>query len=339
MITEVINQHESIYLIIDTKIKSPTNKMKPTTSFGILAALLCALFLATFAVAQDRNASANGDIALNNVISIAIGNALASGDFKTIQLTSNDVSAAANSCRRRSWSTVLSTPSSFTGRLLSVYNSGSIRVGVASLHNDTAFFDANDNSGYLGDVTRIMASHMGLVLGRNIAPVFVPFNLSSNFFDDAVALLGADNGSVDTVIDVTFLTSRLNRSDFTCAYEAAIPFAVYRDENVPLPSIFSGKAPTTLEGWNNDAIRVATVPGTVYAAAADKYLPLAQKVFFNSANEAFEHVGTDADITFYDTASLNVFNSARNNETALVLQEGTEILFAGGTGFITRKPQ
>lgn len=311
----------------------------------LLYSTLVALAIVTFAFAQastNSSASSNGDIALNNVISMAIGNAIQSGDFKTVQLTSTDLSAAANSCRRRSYTVNLANPSSFPGKLRSVYDSGVIRIGVSSIHNSSAFFsfDNNEGSGYLADVSRIMVSHLSLIIGKNIQPEFVPYNVESDFFEESIALLGGANAnSVDTIIDVTYLVSRLNRTDFTCAYEAAIPFAVFRNENSPLPPALGATPPSTLEAWNNAAVRVATVRGSVYAAAADKYLPLAQKVFFSSSSEAFEAVGTQADITFYDIASLAVFNSTRNNATALTVQPGTEILFAGGTGFITHKGQ
>lgn len=270
------------------------------------------------------------DAALNHAISLAIGNAIENGDFQTIQLGSNDLSAKSGSCHRLMlWK---HEGTAYPGALGRVFEAGEIKVGISTTFNISTFFqlEGDQSSGYYAEVGKIMAHHLGLVLGKRMNLEFVPYD-APVFYDDTIRMLNDD--MFDTAIGVTYLVSRLNRSDFTCAYEAPVPFAVYRDESVELPSGFA--APNSLEGWNDERIKVATIAGSVYAAAAEKFLPLAEKVFFDSDGEAFRAVGTEADITLFDIVSLDVFSAANDNK--LIKQAGTEIKFAGGTGFITKQ--
>jgi len=287
--------------------------------------------LLSFVSTQTTN---GGNKQLNTVISVAIRDGRNSDDFRTIEPPQNILPPTMTKCVRELNEVDVSNPSSFQGALARVYNTGVLRIGVTTINEPSVFF-INETTGvaqgYNVDVGWLVTNHMGLILGKEIRPSFVVYNVTS-FFRDTLQLL-KNSGTVDTVLDVTFLSSRVHSTDFSCAYSDSNSYAAFRDAYMALPA--GVPTPSKIDDLNRPEIRVAVVRDTSYEAAVDRYLPLAEKLYFTNDLSLLDAVGTVVDIAFYELDNVAMYNKVHNNRLAMF--EGTQVHFAGGLSFITVK--
>lgn len=205
-------------------------------------------------------------------------------------------------CFRQLYGVDLSKPRTFEGVLARVYNTRTIRIGV-----------------YLGEPQLFALDKMGVASGYLYS-----------FFQDTVNLV--NSGEVDTA-PMFYLASRTLITDFTCFFRKAFGLAAFVDTVVGLPSRV-GK-PSSILDLNRADITVSIIRGTMGEDAALKFLPLAQKEFFKTRDDALNAVGRTADIVFYDENVIALYNT--QNDNRLVMVENTRTYFAAGAGYITKK--
>jgi len=311
-----------------------TFKKEPSYQRLVSLTVYCLVISVLLSFVSTQTNNSRGYKQLNTVISVAIRDGRNAGDFKTIEPPHNILAPTISKCVRELNDVNVMDPLSFQGALARVYKTGVLRIGVTTI-NDPSVFSINSTTGapqgYNADVGWLVTNHMGLILGKKIYPSFVVYNFTS-YFNDTLKLL-KNSGTVDTVVDVSFLSSRVHSTDFSCAYSDSNSYAAFRDAYTALPA--GVPTPSKINDLNRPEIRVAVVPGTAYDAAVDRYLPLAQKVLFSDDNSVFDAVGTAADITFYLLDNVVRYNKVHNNRLAMF--EGTQVHFAGGLSFITVK--
>jgi len=269
---------------------------------------------------------------LNNLISVAAHNLLVSGEFLALYpFLSLARVPEKNSCNRE-LNFDPSKPEKFKNPLKSIYQTGVIKIGVATIVSLPYFSNASHPEGFFYDLGNSLANEIGFILKRTMKAQFVGF-LATSFFENATQALAS--GAAHTIIGMSYLVPRTLKTDYSCWYEGPSPFAVYRDETRPLPAGFT--LPTSLAGWNSNLIKIATLGGSIFETAARKFFPSAQFVTFPSMNAAFDSVGVTTDISFSITGETEGYNEAHGMR--LKIQNGTLIEYGGGNAFAThRKP-
>lgn len=268
---------------------------------------------------------------LNNLISVAAHNLLVSGEFLAVYPFSSLARVPEkNSCNRELNFDPLK-PEKFKNPLKNIYNTGIIKIGVTSLLSLPYFSNATGTpQGFFYDLGNSLANEIAFILRRTLKAKFVTFQ-TSDFFGNATKTLAT--GAADTIIGMSYLVPRTLATDYSCWYEGPSPFAVYRDLNRPLPTGFT--QPTTLSGWNDARVKVATLAGSIFETAAKKFLPNAQFVNFPTMNAAYDSVGVSTDIVFSITGETDGYNEAHG--LRLTIQPNTLTTYGGGNAFATHK--
>jgi len=268
---------------------------------------------------------------LNNLLSVGAHNLLVSGEFLALYPFSSLARLPEKNTCNRELHFDPTSPEKFKNPLKKIYNSGYIKIGVASVLSLPYYSNSTGSpTGFFFDLANSLANEISFILRRTIKAKFVTF-YASPFFDGALSVLA--NNTVDTIIGMSYLVSRTPFIDYSCWYETPSPFAVYRDTTRPLPTGFP--QPTTLSGWNSNQIKVATLIGTIFETAARKYLPNAQFFGFPTMNDAYNATGNVTDIVFSITGETEGYNEAHG--LRLTVQPNTLVLFGGGNAFGTYK--
>lgn len=308
----------------------------------VLLALFCSVALSRNvkrevapAALAPRNAEGRTDVdwykALNNLISVASHNLLVSGEFLALYPFSSLLRVPEkNSCNRELNFDPTETHK-FRGPLEEIYETGVFKIGVSSVVSLPYFSNSTGSPiGFFFDLGNSMANEMGFILKRTLRAEFHIFP-TTNFFANATQALA--NGKAHAIIGMSYLVPRTLLTDYSCWYETPSPFAVYRDETYPLPSGFT--LPTTISGWNNPQIKVATLLGSIFETAARRYLPNCQFVGFPTMNDAYDSVGVSTDIVFSIIGETEGYNEAHGMR--LTIQPNTIVTYGGGNAFATHK--
>lgn len=297
----------------------------------VLFALLFSVSFQRLAVRKAEKNEVDWYKALNNLISVAAHNILVTGEFLALYPFSSLARLPEKNNCNRELNFDPTKPGDFGGVLDEVYSTGIFKIGVTSLLSLPYFSNATGQpTGFFFDLGNSVANEMGFILKKTIKAQFVTF-LTTDYFNNVTQTLAS--GRVHAIVGVSFLIPRTLRTDYSCWYETASPFAVYRDQTYPLPAGFT--LPTTLSGWNSPLIKVATLAGSIFATAAQKYLPNVQFVNFPTMNAAYDSVGVTTDIVFSITGETEGYNEAHGMR--LTIQPNTLVTYGGGNAFATHK--
>jgi len=267
----------------------------------------------------------------NNLLSVAAHNLLVSGEFLAVYPFSSLARVPEKNSCNRELGFDPSKPEKFKNPVKRIYLTGKFKIGVTSLLSLPYFSNATGSpTGFFFDLGNSMANEIGFILRRTMKAQFTTFQ-TTNFFVNATGALAS--GQADTIIGMSYLVPRSILTDYSCWYEGPSPFAVYRDQTRPLPAGFT--LPTTLSGWNNPQIKVATLGGSIFETAAKRFLPTAQFVNFPTMNAAYDSVGVSTDIVFSITGETDGYNEAHG--LRLTQQPGTLISYGGGNAFATHR--
>jgi ABC-type amino acid transport substrate-binding protein len=281
--------------------------------------------------------------ALNNILSVAIDNAISDGTYLSVyqkytaQTDPFYVPISKGSCNRRLDAIDLKNSSSFTGALGRVYESGKLVLGFPQVlfTNDSLTYGQNPERGFFYDMGLVLVEALGQVLLKEIKLETKVYSSSASvgLLDSTVVALAA--GTVDAVWNFVWLPERLLKVDFTCWYDGPTLFAVYAKGNFS----YGDTQPLSLEDWTKNGgagLKVAYLGGSVDQQVNNAYFPQAETLALDD-DTALEKIddGT-VDVAIAQLSNFNAYLLAHPN-TTITQQPNTKFSYGGGVGLMTSK--